>query len=424
MSDSTLAIHGGSPITKEPFPAWPHFTPEMIEAAMGPLKSGRCNYWTGPLGMQFEQAFADWCGARFGVSTSSGTAALHVALGGLGVGPGDEVIVPSYTFIASSMCVCQAGAVPVFADVEPESHTLSAESVREKISAKTRAIIPVHLYGEVCNMDALRAVAREHDLFIVEDCAQAHGATYKGKKVGTLGDVGAFSFCQSKTFTTGGEGGCVVLDDEDRAWICRSFRDHGYDVGTRMSLLELEAHLPYIHNVLGFNFRMTEMQSAIGLEQLTILDTWNLPRRRANGEQLIAALSGISQIRKLPVHNDEIENGFWLFPIILDIDALSCSIKEFTAALTAEGIPNGPVMWPQCYKEKVYAQHQGFGRLNYPFGDPATRPAAVDYKSSFSPNAAWVEERCFFVPTHPTYDPAHMDLIATGIKKVIAALAK
>lgn len=424
MAHGPLAIHGGSPVTTNPFPAWPQFSAEIIEAAMEPLRSGKCNYWTGPLGMRFEQAFAQWCGARFGISTSNGTSALHVALAGLGVGPGDEVIVPSYTFIASSMCVCQAGAVPVFADVEPESHTLSAESVRQKVSEKTRAIIPVHLYGEVCDMDGLRAVAQEHNLFIVEDCAQAHGATYRGKKVGTLGDAGAFSFCQSKTFTTGGEGGCVVTDDEDVAWICRSFRDHGYDVSTRMALLELEAKLPYIHNTIGFNFRMTEMQSAIGLKQLEVLDSWNLARRRANGEYLLAALAGIPQIRKLPVHNDVVQNGFWLFPIILDIDALACDIKQFAEALTAEGIPNGPVMWPQCYQEKCYSEHRGFGRLRYPFGDPATRPEAVDYAHTYCPNAAWVEQRCFFVPTHPTYQLSHMELIAEGIRKVIAAFAK
>jgi dTDP-4-amino-4,6-dideoxygalactose transaminase len=176
--------------------------------------------------------------------------------------------------------------------------------------------------------------------------------------------------------------------------------------------------------MVGFNFRMTEMQSAIGLEQLKILDTWNLPRRRANGEHLLSALAGIPQIRKLPVHGGDIENGFWLFPIILDIDALSCRIGDFTAALAAEGIPCGPVMWPQCYKERVYREHRGFGRLNYPFGDPATRPEAVDYAKAFCPNAAWVEERCFFVPTHPTYDLSHMALIAEGIRKVIAAFAE
>lgn len=424
MAEATkLAIDGGQPITSEPFPPWPVFTDEMIQAAIEPLKTGKCNYWTGKLGMEFEQKFAEWCGASYGICTSSGTTALHTALGGLGIGPGDEVIVPSYTFIASSMSVAQAGAIPVFADVEPQSHTISAEDIEAKVSGQTRAVIVVHLYGEVADMDAINAVARKHGLLVIEDSAQAHGATYDGKKVGTLGDIGAFSFCQSKTFTTGGEGGCVVTNDEDVAWRCRAFRDHGYDVEKRMALLELEATLPYIHNTLGFNFRMTEMQAAIGLEALKIIDTWNLPRRRRNGEYLIQRLKDIPQIIRLPIHNDRIQNGFWLFPIIVDIDALSCDIRQLGKALTAEGIPNGPVMWPQSYKERCYSEHNGFGPLRYPFKAPYARPEAVDYKNCYCPNAAWVEERCFWVPTHPTYELEHMKLIADGIEKVIEAYA-
>ncbi len=425
MSDvSKLAIDGGEPVATEPFPPWPYFTPEMIEAATQPLKSGNCNYWTGPFGMEFEQKFAEWCGATYGISTSNGTTALHTAMGGLGIGPGDEVIVPSYTFIASSMSVAQAGAIPVFADVEPCSHVISAEDVEAKISPQTRAVIVVHLYGEVVDMDAINAVAQKHDLLVIEDAAQAHGATYKGKGVGTIGDIGAFSFCQSKTFTTGGEGGCVITDDEDVAWRCRAFRDHGYDVAKRMKLLELEAVLPYIHNSIGFNFRMTEMQSAIGLEALKIIDDWNLPNRRRNGQYLIDRLKDIPQIIRLPIHNQEIQNAFWLFPIILDIDALDCDIKQFGEALKAEGIPCGPVQWPQGYKEKCYAEHNCFGRLQYPFEAPYARPEAVDYKNWYCPNAAWVEERCFWVPTHPTYEPEHMKLIADGIEKVIATYVK
>ncbi len=421
---SKLAINGGEAIAGDPFPPWPYFTPEMIQAATVPLKSGSCNYWTGPLGMEFEQKFAEWCGAEFGISTSSGTTALHAALGGLGIGPGDEVIVPSYTFIASSMSVAQAGAIPVFADVEPQSHTISAKGVEAKISPQTRAVMVVHLYGEVVDMDSINAVAQNHNLLVVEDCAQAHGATYKGKGVGTIGDIGAFSFCQSKHFTTGGEGGCVITDDEDVAWKCRAFRDHGYDVERRMKLLELEATLPYIHNSIGYNFRMTEMQSAIGLEALKIIDSWNLPARRRNGQYLIDRLNDNPQVIKLPVHNDQIQNAFWLFPIILDIDALECDIKQFGEALTAEGIPNGPVLWPQSYKEKCYSEHNGFGRLRYPFEAPYARAEAVDYTNAYCPNAAWVEERCFWVPPHPTYEIEHMKLIADGIEKVIEAYAK
>lgn len=416
-----LAVNGGSPVCTEPFPPWPWYTEEIVAAAMEPLRSGRINYWTGELGTKFEQAFADWNGARFGISVCNGTAALHTALAGLGIGPGDEVIVPSYTFIATSFAVCQAGAVPVFADVEPRSHTISPEDIEAKVSDRTRAIIVVHLYGEVCDMDAILDVARRHSLVVVEDCAQAHGAEHKGRKVGTIGDVGAFSFCQSKTFSTGGEGGCVITDDEEVAWRCRSFRDHGYDVAERMRLLELEAKLPYIHHSVGFNFRMTEMQSAIGLKELERLDGWNLAHRRRNGELLIEMLRDCPGILRLPVHDSDRRNGFWLFPIIVDIDGLSTDIAGVTAALSAEGIPCGPVMWPQCYKENAYRRKRGFGRLGYPFGDPNARPEAVDYSSVLCPNAAWVEERCFFVPVHPTYEERHIRMIGQAVGKVLRA---
>jgi len=241
MSDEEkLAIEGGEPAIKEPLPPWPWFTEEIIQAAMEPLRTGKVNYWTGKLGMEFERKFAEWNGAKYCITTTSGTSALHTAVASLGIGPGDEVIVPSYSFIATAFCVLQAGAIPVFADVRREDHCIDPEDVKRKITKRTRAIIPVHLYGNVCEMDEIMEIAEKYDLFVIEDCAEAHGALYKGKKVGTIGHAGCFSFCQNKTFTTGGEGGAVITNDEDLAWMCRSFRDHGYDVATRLSLLEAE----------------------------------------------------------------------------------------------------------------------------------------------------------------------------------------
>ena len=424
MSREQLASNGGPKTATEGFPPWPWFPEETIQAVLEPLRTGKVNYWTGPLGMQFEQEFADWCGAKYGISTSSGTSALHVGLAALNIGPGDEVICPSYTFIASSFAICQAGAVPVFADVDRSTHTISPASIEKKLSERTRAILPVHLYGCICDMAPILDIARAHDLVVIEDCAQAHGGEYEGKLVGTLGDVGCFSFCQSKHFTTGGEGGCVITDDEDVAWHCRSFRDHGYDVEQRLSLLELEAVLPYIHNMLGFNYRLTEMQSALGLKELARMDTWHLPRRRANAELLEARLADCPQILHLPIDTDERRNAYWLFPIIMELDSLDCDIRVFVEALGAEGIPCGPVLWPQCYKENAYQEHKGFGRLKYPFESPDTRPEAVQYDQVYCENADWVEQRCFWVPVHPTYEAEHLELIAAGILKVAAAYAK
>ena len=224
-----LAVNGGKPLNETPFPMWPSFSEKTIAAVSEPLRTGRVNYWTGTKGVEFETAWARWVGARFAVSTTSGTSALHTAVAALGIGPGDEVICPSYSFIASSFCVLQAGALPVFADVTTD-HTLDPADIEDKITERTRAIIVVHLYGVVADMDPILAIARRHNLFVIEDCAQCFGGLYKGKKAGTIGDVGCFSFCQSKHFTTGGEGGMVVTDDEDLTWECRSFRDHGYDV--------------------------------------------------------------------------------------------------------------------------------------------------------------------------------------------------
>lgn len=434
MSRTTekLAIEGGTPINARPFPGWPQFDLAVVEDIRRILETGGVNYWTGrvegetrSLGMKFEEEWARWCGARYGVSTTNGTSALHTALAGLGIGPGDEVIVPSYTFIATSFAVCQAGAVPVFADVERESHTLDPADVEAKLSPRTAAIMPVHLYGAMANMGPLLEIAGKHGLAIVEDCAQAHGGRWQERKAGTIGKVGAFSFCQSKHFTTGGEGGAVITDDEEVAWRCRSFRDHGYDVAERLRLLELEAKLPYIHHSVGFNYRMTEIQSAIGLRELARFDSWNLPARRRNGEFLLRRLRDVNQIRYLPLDTEERRNAFWLFPIVLDLEHLRVGdARQVVVALEAEGMPAGPVFWPQCYQERAFQEHNGFGRLRYPFRDPAARSEAVRYDLVRCENAAWLEQRTFWVPCHPVYELEHMELIALAIEKVLTAYSK
>jgi len=425
MAGDRLAIEGGEPTISEPLPPWPWFTEEIIQAAMEPLRSGRVNYWTGELGMKFEESFARWNGSKYCITTTSGTSALHTAVASLGIGPGDEVIVPSYTFIATSFCVVQAGAIPVFADVRRNDHCIDPEDIERKITDRTAAIIPVHLYGNVCEMDEILEVAEKHDLKVIEDCAEAHGATYKGKKVGTLGDVGCFSFCQNKTFTTGGEGGAVTTDDEDLAWRCRSFRDHGYDVEKRLSLLEAEGTLPYIHVRVGFNYRMTEMQSAIGLKELERIDTWNLPRRRRNGEILLEELRDREEILYLPIHNKEKHNGFYVFPIVLNLERLTADKKTILEALKAEGLPVWREFWPQCYKERAFTEHNGFGRYKFPFESKEyTDPNSVRYEKVHCPNAAWLEERTFIVHCYPTLEEEHMRLIADGIKKVLRHYSK
>ena len=417
MNANLPALEGGKPVNSEPFPVWPSFEESTVTAATEPLRTGRVNYWTGEKGMEFEKAFAGWCGTEYGISTANGTAALHTALVSLGIGPGDEVICPSYSFIASSFSILQAGALPVFADVKRETHTIDPSDIEEKITERTAAILPVHLYGNICDMDDILEIARKHRLKVVEDCAQAHGGEFKGKKVGSIGDAGTFSFCQSKHFTTGGEGGMVTTSDEETAWLCRSFRDHGYDVKERLRLLELEAKLPYIHNMVGFNYRLTEIQSIIGLEELKRIDSWNLKNRRRNGEYLIENFKGIPDILYLPEHSGEKKNAFWVFPVVIDVDNMKCDIKTFWHAVEAEGVPAGPVLWPQMYREKVYTERNGFGKLKYPFNDPNARK--IDYSAVKCNNAAWLEDRTFFIPVHPVYTVKHMELVVKAVKKVI-----
>ncbi|MBM4036969.1 MAG: DegT/DnrJ/EryC1/StrS family aminotransferase [Planctomycetes bacterium] len=418
-----LATEGGKPVCTLKWPAWPCFTEAAIQDAANALRSGKVNYWTGTRGMEFEAKFAAWCGAKFAISTSSGTSALHVALAGLGIGPGDEVICTPYSFIASSFCVCQAGAVPVFVDVKRDDHTMDPKAIEAAVTKRTRAIVPVHLYGNVCDMDGILRVARRHKLVVVEDCAQAHGATWRGRKVGTIGHANAFSFCQSKTFTTGGEGGAVTTDDEAVAWECRSFRDHGYDVQQRLRLLELEAKLPYIHNRVGYNYRMTEVQSILGIHALRRLDRWNLKRRRQFGSCLNREFTKLPEVISVPPHGDGVrENGFWVYPLVLDIERLRCTIRDFVAALGAEGVPCGPVFWPQSYKEKAFQERRGFGRLNYPFGDPSANPASTDYSRVHCPNAAWLEERTLVLfVLHPIYSMRHQRLVVKAVAKCLAA---
>ena len=420
-----LAVDGGKKTINKPLPGWPQFSEATKKAALAPLETGQVNYWTGTKGMEFEKKWAKYIGAEFAISTSNGTSALHTALAAMGIGPGDEVIVPSYTFIASSFCIVQAGAIPVFADVKKDDHCISPGDIEKKITKRTKAIIPVHLYGNVCAMDPIMRIARKHNLLVLEDCAQAHGGTYKGKKVGALGHAGAFSFCQSKAFTTGGEGGIVTTNDTELAWQCRSFRDHGYDVKERLRLLEMEQKLPYIHNRIGFNYRMTEIQSIIGIQELRRFEKWNLKNRRRNGQILIDALKDVPEVMYLPVHTKSRENGFFVFPITLRIEKLNCDLKQFLQALTAEGVPNHPVFWPQCYMERAYREHNGFGRFKFPFQSKEyTDPKSVQYDNVECPNAAWHQDRTFITVVHPTLASRHMELIAKGIKKVLAAYQK
>ena len=278
-----------------PFSPWPSFTEEEANAVSAVLLSNKVNYWTGQACREFEREFAAWAGCDHAVALANGTLALDVALKALGIGPGDEVVVTPRTFLASVSSIVNAGAVPVFADVDRDSQNITAGTIETVLSPRTRAIICVHLAGWPCDMDPIMQLARAHDLHVIEDCAQAHGAHYKGRPVGSIGDVGAWSFCQDKIMSTGGEGGMVTTNDPDlwrRMW---AYKDHGK---SWESVYERE-HPPgfrWLHDSFGTNWRMTEMQAVIGRIQLTRMAEWHAARS-ANAERIWGACRGISALR-------------------------------------------------------------------------------------------------------------------------------
>jgi len=420
-----LAIDGGPKAVTNKLVGWPKFNEQAIKAVEDVLRSGKVNYWTGPKGMEFEKAFAKWQGSKYAISVNSGTAALHVALSALGIGPGDEVIVPSYTFIASSFSIVQAGAIPRFADVNIDDHCISVESAEKLVTPRTKAIMPVHLYGNVCDMDKITAFAQKHNLYVIEDNAEAFGGLYKGKKTGTLGHIAGCSFCQNKTFTTGGEGGMVTTEDENLAWEARSFRDHGYNVQARLNLLELEQKLPYIHQRIGWNYRMTEMQSAIGLVELARMDTWNMPTRRRNARILMDALVELPQVKYMPIDTEERRNGWYVMAFSLDIENMNCDIQQFVNAAGAEGAPCWKVFWPQCHTERAFTERHGFGNSGFPFTSREyTDPASVDYSGVEIPNALWHQDHTFTCFAYPTFTEEDMQQIARALVKVITAYSK
>jgi dTDP-4-amino-4,6-dideoxygalactose transaminase len=420
-----LAIDGGPKAVTNPLTIWPQFDENAIKSVEAVLRSGKVNYWTGRRGMEFEKRFAEWQGSKYAISVATGTAALHVALSALGIGPGDEVIIPSYTFIATSFSVVQAGAIPRFADVNLDDHCISLESAEKLVNERTRAIMPVHLYGNVADMGPINEFAKKHNLYVIEDNAEAFGGEYYGKKTGTLSHIAGCSFCQNKTFTTGGEGGMVTTDDEDLAWKARSFRDHGYDVQARISLLELEQKLPYIHNMVGWNYRMTEMQSAIGLAELDRIDTWNMPARRRNAHILMDRLKDMPQVKYMPIDTPERRNGWFVMAFSLNIEDMKCDIQQFAKAAGAEGALVWKVFWPQCHTENAFQKKQSFGRSGFPFTSKEyTNPASADYSNVDVPNARWHETHTFTCFAYPTFSEDDMCQIGDALEKVIRAYSK
>lgn len=385
--------------------AWPAFTEEEADAVAAIVRSNKVNYWTGDVGRTFEREFAAWAGAKHAVALANGTLALDVALKALGIGPGDEVIVTPRTFIASISCVVSAGAVPVFADVDRDSGNISAETIEARITDRTRAVIPVHLAGWPCDMDAIMALAARRGLFVIEDCAQAHGARVGERSVGTIGHVGAWSFCQDKIMTTGGEGGMVTTDDPALWSTMWSFKDHGKS----WEAVYERQHAPgfrWVHESFGTNWRMLEVQAAIGRIQLTRVADWTA-RRTQIARRLAAALAGFEGAVRAPMPDEGLTHAFYRLYAYVRPAGLAdgWSRDRIVAELVAEGVQVLHGTCSEVYLEKAFD--------GTPYRPEPRLPVARE-----------LGETSLMFLTHPTMTDAELDSAQAAIARVMAAASR
>lgn len=419
---SQLAILGGTPTHSGGWPAWPQNSPLEEEAVLRVLRTGE--WWKNSFGesiacsdsgqqpvseaARFELAFASLHGCRYGVSNANGTVSIEVALRAAGVGPGDEVIVPPYTFIATAMAPLMIGAVPIFVDIEPETCNLNPERLRQAITARTRAVIPVHFAGLPANMDAILTVAAEYGLAVIEDCAHSHGGAYRGKMTGSLGTFGTFSFQGSKNITAG-EGGIVVTNNREAAELAQSFVWGGRVIGSGW----------YGHVNMASNLRMTEIQAAVLSAQLQRLPGWFTTRAR-NGRLLDSMLSGLPGIKPMASPEPGSTHAYHLYLFRYFPEQFhGLSKNRFVAALEAEGIPASAGYGYPLYHNPVFLEKR-FARGGYPFINDVHE--AVDYTAfretcpvaehACAHEIVWLPQSCLLA------DAGAMEDIAAAIEKV------
>lgn len=393
-----LALDGGTPTRSAPVPCWPVFGNEEIEAALTVLRSGKVNYWTGEEGRQFESEFAALTHCKYAVAVANGSVGLELALYALGIGHGDEVIVTSRSFIASAGCVVVRGATPVFADVDLDTQNISADSIRRVLSPRTRAIVAVHLAGWPCDMDAIRAIASQHGLAVVEDCAQAHGAEFKGRPVGCFGDIASFSFCQDKIMSTGGEGGMIVTNRSDLWEKIWSFKDHGKSYQL-MNQGHDSAEFRWVHESIGTNLRMTEVQSAIGRVLIRKLAK-SVEVRRRHASHLTRELATIPGLR-VTRPGPDVYHSYYKYYVFVLPDALNSrwNRDRILRAICAEGIPCFAGSCSEIYLEQAFARDG----LRYPR----------------LPNAKKLGETSLMFLVHPTLTDEDIADTCSAVRKVM-----
>lgn len=398
-----LALLGGSPVRKTPFAPWPQFADEDIAAAASVLRSGKVNYWTGTEGREFEKEFAQYVGTRYAVTLANGSVAIELALRVLGIGPGDEVITTPRTFLASASSAVMVGATPVFADIDPDSGNITAETIARAITPHTRAVIPVHLAGWPCDLDPILELCAQHNIHLIEDCAQAHGARYKGRSVGSFGVINAWSFCQDKIMTTAGEGGMITTDREDLWNAAWSFKDHGknYDAVYRR---EHKPGFRWLHESFGTNWRATEIQSIVGRRMLARLDAMVATRRR-NASLLIDRFGKLSALR-VPLPPASSQHPYYKFYCYVRPEALDSGWDRdrIMDAINAEGIPCFSGSCSEVYLEKAFPAKM--------------RPPAP------LPQARNLGEQSLMFLVHPTLSEQDMDDTARAVEKVFSVASK
>jgi dTDP-4-amino-4,6-dideoxygalactose transaminase len=400
---SALALDGGTPVRSRPWPAWPHFDEDERAAVDAVLASGQVNYWTGDQGRAFEREFADWVGVPHAVAVANGTVALEIALRAVGVLPGDEVVVPAATFIATASAVVACGARPVVVDVDPRTQCLTAASVDGAVTGRTGAVVVVHLGGFPADAEPIVRLARRSGLRVVEDCAQAHGARRAGRPVGTFGDAAAWSFCQDKIMTTGGEGGAVTTADRRvwrRAW---EYKDHGKNHDEAFDPAR-RSGFRYLHDTFGSNARMTEMQAAVGRCQLRKVTRW-VGDRRTHAGRLDAALRALPVLRLPPV-TDGIDHAYYRYYAHLRPELLApgWDRDRVVAAITAEGVPATHGGCAEIHRERAFRS--------------TGRPLPV------LPHAAALARTSMTMPVHHRMTRADVDDVVAAVHKVLAVATR
>jgi len=409
---SKLALFGGSKIREESFPKHPQITSMEKEAVLEVLNSGNISTFAASPGehflggkkiREFENNFANYLGIKFAVTFNSASSALHAAVAALGVKPEEEVIVPPYTFTSTATSVLMHNAIPVFSDVKNDTFCLDPQHLEEVLSDLTQAIIPVHLFGHPCDMDEILKFAKKNDLKVIEDCAQAPGAEYKGKKVGTMGDCGVFSFQESKNMMTG-EGGMLVTDNEDIANAARLVRNHG-----EMILPSLKKRT-YRSEILGWGYRMTEMEAALGIVQLSKLDEMNSQRIEL-ADYLTTKINEINGLNH--TKNDFVKHVYYVYGIHYDEKKIEIPREKFCEALNAEGIPMWGGYVKPLYLNPLYLERRAYAFKHY-------KGKAV-YQKGICPVAEslYENELILTMVSRPPAVKEDMDDVVNAIKKII-----